>query len=93
MFWIAAAIRLAGQRLRRLVDWPLAESLPKRSAVVTRRSEPAITRVLAGFCEVPVSDAVLNALFFLKERALPEPLRTPAACRGNNLAPEGVTYR
>ncbi len=35
----------------------------ERSAVVTRRSEPANTRVLAGFCKFSVSDAEINARF------------------------------
>jgi len=63
-----------------------------KSAVVTRRSEPTITRILAGFCEFSVSDAMLNALFVLEAKVLPEPLRTPAALSGNNLALERGTY-
>ena len=58
-----AATRLAGERPGRLMDCSIAESLPKRSAVVTRRSEPAMTRVLAGFGKFSTSDAALNACF------------------------------
>jgi hypothetical protein len=65
----------------------------KQSAVVTRRSEPTITRILAGFCKFSVSDAMLNALFFLEAKALPELLRTPAALSGKNRAPKGRAFR
>ncbi len=70
-FWIVGAIRLLAQRPRRLVDCSLAASLPKRSAVVTRRFEPAMARVLAGFGKVSTSDAVLNArLCLLRKKVL-----------------------
>ena len=48
-----------------------APSLPERSAVVTRRFEPAMARVLAGFGKVSASDAVLNARLCLAAKKSP----------------------
>ena len=63
MFWMAATIRLPGERHGRLVNCSVAESLPKRSAVVTRRSEPATTRILARFGKFTMSDAASWRVF------------------------------
>ena len=60
------------------MECSVAASLPKRSAVVTRRSGPEITRALADFCEFSTSDAGLNARFRLDAK---EPPCTPShAC-------------
>ena len=55
-FYVAAVIRVPGEMPASLVDCSLAESLPKRSAVVTRRSEPAMSRDLAEFGKFSKSD-------------------------------------
>ena len=39
------------------MDYSIAASLPERSAVVTRRTDPAMARDLADFHEFPASDA------------------------------------
>jgi hypothetical protein len=51
------------------------ESLPKRSAVVTRRSEPAMTRALADLCKFSPSDAAQSARFRPDERRTPAPMK------------------
>ena len=56
-FCVAAVITLPDERPGRLMDCSLAESLPKRSGVVTRRSEPALVWFQADFHEVSASDA------------------------------------
>ena len=60
---MAAAIRSTGERPGRLTDCWLAESLPKRSAVVTRRSEPAVTRDHARFGKFSTSDMAAKRVF------------------------------
>ena len=77
-FLMGAAMCLVGRRPGNLMEFPIAESLPKRSAVVTRRSEPANKRNLAGFRKVSVSDAETNARFHPDAK---EPPCTPSdAC-------------
>ena len=68
---MGAAMCLVGRRPGNLMEFPIAESLPKRSAVVTRRSEPANTSILAGFCKFLVSDAEINARFHADAKERP----------------------
>ncbi len=89
---MAAAIIMAGQMHGRLMDCSLAESLPKRSAVVTRRSEPAMTRIPAGYCKVSVSDAAQIALFIGEAKELREHPRSLTAFCGTTRTPDCGTY-
>jgi putative transcriptional regulator len=61
--WTSHGTATTAKALLQRGDRHAPASLPERSAVVTRYSEPAVTRVLAGFCKFSVSDADSNAHF------------------------------